>query len=156
MEPVGTGMTMIKADVPMAEMLTYSQSLTSMTGGRGDYHMAFARYEEVRLTSRRRSSRSQRRRKKEVEGLGAEQRWTGAAAANLSGPLRSPARSRVRPRFLEPLDEVGDVGELLLRSRWYSSTALENRSGRTQADADVADGNRVLSSVVHGHPFLCS
>ena len=47
MEPVGGGLTMIKAEVPMAEMLTYSQSLTSMTGGRGDYHMAFARYEEV-------------------------------------------------------------------------------------------------------------
>jgi elongation factor G len=47
MEPVGGGMTMIKADVPMAEMLTYGPSLTSMTGGRGDYHMAFARYEEV-------------------------------------------------------------------------------------------------------------
>jgi elongation factor G len=47
MEPVGTGMTMIKAEVPMAEMLTYSQSLTSMTGGRGDYHMSFARYEEI-------------------------------------------------------------------------------------------------------------
>jgi elongation factor G len=47
MEPVGAGVTMIKAEVPMAEMLTYSQSLTSMTGGRGDYHMAFARYEEV-------------------------------------------------------------------------------------------------------------
>jgi elongation factor G len=47
MEPVGGGMTMIKAEVPMAEMLTYSQSITSMTGGRGDYHMAFARYEEV-------------------------------------------------------------------------------------------------------------
>jgi elongation factor G len=47
MEPVGAAMTMIKAEVPMAEMLTYSQSLTSMTGGRGDYHMAFARYEEV-------------------------------------------------------------------------------------------------------------
>jgi elongation factor G len=47
MEPVGAGITMIKAEVPMAEMLTYSQSLTSMTGGRGDYHMAFARYEEV-------------------------------------------------------------------------------------------------------------
>jgi elongation factor G len=46
MEPVG-GMTTIKAEVPMSEMLTYSQSLTSMTGGRGDYHMAFARYEEV-------------------------------------------------------------------------------------------------------------
>jgi elongation factor G len=46
MEPRG-GMTSIKAEVPMAEILTYSQSLTSMTGGRGDYHMHFLRYEEV-------------------------------------------------------------------------------------------------------------
>jgi elongation factor G len=46
MEPAG-GMTSIKAEVPMAEVLTYSQSLTSMTGGRGDYHMQFLRYEEV-------------------------------------------------------------------------------------------------------------
>jgi len=30
-----------------AEILTYSQSLTSMTGGRGDYSMHFLRYEEV-------------------------------------------------------------------------------------------------------------
>jgi elongation factor G len=46
MEPVG-GMTTIKAEVPMAELITYSQSLTSMTGGRGDYSMHFLRYEEV-------------------------------------------------------------------------------------------------------------
>jgi elongation factor G len=46
MEPIG-GMTTIRAEVPMAEMLTYSQSLTSVTGGRGDYHMTFLRYEEV-------------------------------------------------------------------------------------------------------------
>jgi elongation factor G len=46
MEPQG-GMTSIKAEVPMAEILTYSQALTSMTGGRGDYHMQFLRYEEV-------------------------------------------------------------------------------------------------------------
>ena len=46
MEPQG-GMTTIRAEVPMAEMLTYAQSLTSLTGGRGDYHMSFARYEEV-------------------------------------------------------------------------------------------------------------
>jgi elongation factor G len=46
MEPRG-GMTSIKAEVPMAEILTYSQALTSMTGGRGDYHMHFLRYEEV-------------------------------------------------------------------------------------------------------------
>jgi elongation factor G len=46
MEP-SAGMTTIKAEVPLAEILTYSQSLTSLTGGRGDYHMQFLRYEEV-------------------------------------------------------------------------------------------------------------
>ena len=46
MEPTG-GMTRIKAEVPMAEMLTYGQAITSMTGGRGDYHMQFLRYDEV-------------------------------------------------------------------------------------------------------------
>jgi elongation factor G len=46
MEPLG-GMTTIKAEVPMSELLTYAQSLTSMTGGRGDYSMHFLRYEEV-------------------------------------------------------------------------------------------------------------
>ncbi|MEN3341917.1 MAG: elongation factor [Actinomycetota bacterium] len=46
MEPAA-GMTTIKAEVPMAEILTYSQALTSMTGGRGDYHMTFVRYDEV-------------------------------------------------------------------------------------------------------------
>jgi elongation factor G len=46
MEPRG-GMTTIKAEVPMSEILSYSQSLTSLTGGRGDYHIHFLRYEEV-------------------------------------------------------------------------------------------------------------
>jgi elongation factor G len=46
MEP-RAGMTLIRAEVPMAEILTYNQALTSMTGGRGDYHMQFLRYEEV-------------------------------------------------------------------------------------------------------------
>ena len=46
MEPAA-GMTTVKAEVPMAEILTYSQALTSMTGGRGDYSMHFLRYEEV-------------------------------------------------------------------------------------------------------------
>ena len=39
--------TSIKAEVPMAEMLTYEQQLTSATGGRGSYHMEFSHYEEV-------------------------------------------------------------------------------------------------------------
>jgi elongation factor G len=39
--------TVIKATVPMAEMLTYEQTLTSNTGGRGSYHMEFSHYDEV-------------------------------------------------------------------------------------------------------------
>lgn len=39
--------TIIRAKVPMAEMLTYEQHLTSATGGRGSYHMEFDHYEEV-------------------------------------------------------------------------------------------------------------
>ena len=46
MEPVGT-MTEIKAEVPMAEMLTYAPDLRSITGGQGDYTLEFLRYEEV-------------------------------------------------------------------------------------------------------------
>ena len=39
--------TLIKAQVPMSEMLTYEQQLTSATGGRGSYHMEFSHYEDV-------------------------------------------------------------------------------------------------------------
>ena len=46
MEPA-SGMTTIRAEVPMSEVLTYSQTLTSITGGRGEYSMNFVRYEEV-------------------------------------------------------------------------------------------------------------
>jgi elongation factor G len=46
MEPKGH-MTEIKAEVPMAEMLTYAPDLRSITGGRADYTMELARYEEV-------------------------------------------------------------------------------------------------------------
>jgi elongation factor G len=46
MDTRGT-MTVIKAQVPMAEMLSYEQQLTSATGGRGSYHMEYSHYEEV-------------------------------------------------------------------------------------------------------------
>jgi elongation factor G len=39
--------TVIRATVPMAEMLSYEQTLTSHTGGRGSYHMEFSHYDEV-------------------------------------------------------------------------------------------------------------
>jgi elongation factor G len=46
MEP-GDGQTAVKAQVPLAEMLTYSQTLRSITGGRGDFHMEFSHYDEM-------------------------------------------------------------------------------------------------------------
>jgi elongation factor G len=46
MEPVGA-MTEIKAEVPMAEMLTYAPDLRSITQGQGDYTLEFLRYEQV-------------------------------------------------------------------------------------------------------------
>ena len=46
MEPRGP-YQVIRAEVPMAEMLSYDAELTSMTGGRGSYHMEMAHYDEV-------------------------------------------------------------------------------------------------------------
>ncbi len=37
----------VKAEVPMAEMLEYASALTSLTGGTGAFHMEFAHYDEV-------------------------------------------------------------------------------------------------------------
>jgi elongation factor G len=49
--PLGTesvgGMTEVKAEVPMAEMLTYAPDLRSLTGGQGEYTLEFLRYEEL-------------------------------------------------------------------------------------------------------------
>jgi elongation factor G len=47
MEPVGAGMTEVKAEVPMAEVLSYAPDLRSITGGQGEFTMEFLRYEEV-------------------------------------------------------------------------------------------------------------
>jgi len=46
MDPKGN-QQVIKAQVPMAEMLSYSPDLNSMTGGRGSYAMEFSHYDEV-------------------------------------------------------------------------------------------------------------
>jgi elongation factor G len=46
MEPSGS-LQVIHAEVPLAEMLSYDAELTSMTGGRGSYHMQLDHYDEV-------------------------------------------------------------------------------------------------------------
>ena len=54
--PLGTenvgGMTEVKAEVPMSELLTYAPDLRSITGGQGEYTLEFVRYEEVPLAPR--------------------------------------------------------------------------------------------------------
>jgi elongation factor G len=43
----GRGTAIIRAEVPMAEMLTYGATLTSLTQGLGSFHMEMARYDVV-------------------------------------------------------------------------------------------------------------
>ncbi len=43
----GGDTTVVRAQVPMAEMLNYEPSLRSMSGGRGSYSMEFSHYEEL-------------------------------------------------------------------------------------------------------------
>ena len=46
MEPKGS-VTEVKAEVPMAELLSYAPDLRAITGGQGEYSMELARYEEI-------------------------------------------------------------------------------------------------------------
>ncbi len=46
-EPMANNNQLIKAQVPMAEVLKYAPDLRSMTGGRGMFTMEFSHYEEV-------------------------------------------------------------------------------------------------------------
>jgi elongation factor G len=46
MEPKGA-VTEVKAEVPMAEMLSYAPDLRAITGGQGEYSLELARYEEI-------------------------------------------------------------------------------------------------------------
>jgi elongation factor G len=47
MEPAGGDQQMIKAQIPLAEVLTYAPDLNSITGGRGTYTMEFSHYNDV-------------------------------------------------------------------------------------------------------------
>ncbi|MCW2951416.1 MAG: translation elongation factor [Conexibacter sp.] len=46
MEPLA-GMTEVRAEVPMAELLSYAPDLRSITGGQGEFTIEFLRYEDV-------------------------------------------------------------------------------------------------------------
>ncbi|MGL4942119.1 MAG: elongation factor G [Thermoguttaceae bacterium] len=47
MESAGGGMQTISAEVPLSEVMTYSRTLASMTGGQGSYGIEFSHYDVV-------------------------------------------------------------------------------------------------------------
>ena len=47
MSPVGSGKTVVEAEVPELEIYGYATALRSMTGGSGDFEYDFARYEQA-------------------------------------------------------------------------------------------------------------
>ncbi|MEG6584100.1 elongation factor G [Dendrosporobacter sp. 1207_IL3150] len=47
MEPIGQGLGVVKAQVPMSELFKYAIDLRSITQGRGTFDMMFSHYEEV-------------------------------------------------------------------------------------------------------------
>jgi elongation factor G len=47
MSPAGDGNTIVEAEVPQAEMSSYTIDLRAMTQARGSFSMKFERYEEV-------------------------------------------------------------------------------------------------------------
>ena len=47
MDNAGGGFQVVLAKVPLAEVTTYSRSLSSMTGGQGSYTYEFSHYEPV-------------------------------------------------------------------------------------------------------------
>ena len=46
-EPVGTGRTLVKAEVPQTELVRYSVDLRSSTHGSGTFSRSFAHYEPM-------------------------------------------------------------------------------------------------------------
>ena len=47
MDSLPGGMQVVHARAPLAELMTYARSLSSMTGGQGSYSMEFSHYEQV-------------------------------------------------------------------------------------------------------------
>jgi elongation factor G len=67
MEPGGDGTSIVRAQVPMAEMLRYASDLRSITGGRGTFEMEFLHYDEVPAHIAERVIAEARKQKEAVE-----------------------------------------------------------------------------------------
>ena len=106
--PLGTenvgGMTEVKAEVPMSELLTYAPDLRSITGGQGEYTLEFVRYEEVPVPPRAKDRAGAREGGRSGQGLrlpllrsprrGEHARHPHQPARHLVRRLRADAASR--------------------------------------------------------------
>ena len=105
----------------MAEVLTYSQSLTSLTGGRGDYHMSFLRYEEVPSHIAQKLIEDAKKARESEKGLvvpgGAHRRSTAPSA----GARCSWARTRraSRPTASSTSTSARSAAERAMEAGWY-------------------------------------
>ena len=68
MESQGDGTTIVRAQVPQAEVLRYASDLRSITGGRGSFTAAFSRYDPVPSHIADKVASEARRQKQEAEG----------------------------------------------------------------------------------------
>ncbi|HET8679996.1 MAG TPA: elongation factor G [bacterium] len=68
MEPQGNGTTVVRAQVPQAEVLRYASDLRSLTGGRGTFTTSFSRYEPVPAHIADKVAAGARKQKQEAEG----------------------------------------------------------------------------------------
>ena len=67
MEPGSDGTSIVRAQVPMGEMLRYASDLRSITGGRGTFEIQFSHYDEVPAHIAERVTAEARKQKEAVE-----------------------------------------------------------------------------------------
>ena len=118
MEPVGAGMTEVKAEVPMAEMLSYAPDLRSITGGQGEFTMEFLRYEEVPGHLAGKVVDEARAEKEAVKRRPVAMALAGSSRAGLRRPFRYARRVSTKDIRTAPADAdvACDVcGRTLLR-----------------------------------------
>src|SRR5262249_42473363 len=159
-EPKGNGQQVIRAHVPMAEVLRYAPDLRSMTQGRGDFEIELARYEEVPGHIAERIIKEAQAARAETHAR-ATAAWPTAALRDSSGPVALPygllsRLHRVRSRVAPALRQVMYGGRPSWTREpntlpWFDQPdALERVAG---ADAEllrawVRDGYVVVDGLV--------
>jgi hypothetical protein len=109
----------IKAQVPMAEFLTYAPDLRSMTGGRGMYTMEFSHYDEVPAQLAKKSS------KRPIGKKNSDKRFGDARTHRPTGSMRSAAPGL--PSFMPHVEHRQGSGRRMGRPEFFYSRRIRPR-----------------------------